>query len=82
MRVLHVIAGAKRGGAESFMADAVTALAQAGVAQHVVTRAQNADQLAQFAQAGVPVSIATSAGSGPALPVGQLRVRSRPSSRT
>ncbi len=59
MRVLHVIAGAQHGGAESIMADAVIALADAGVAQHVVTRSHSTDRLAQFAQAGVPVSIAT-----------------------
>ena len=59
MRVLHVIAGARDGGAESIMADAVIALAEAGVAQHVVTRAHNQDRLAQFAAASVPVSLAS-----------------------
>jgi hypothetical protein len=58
MRVLHVIAGAKEGGAESIMADAVLALAEAGVAQHIVTRGHNAGRLEGFAKAGVPVSIA------------------------
>lgn len=58
MRVLHVIAGAKDGGAESIMADAVMALAEAGVPQHIVTRGHNADRLAQFGGAGVPVTIA------------------------
>jgi glycosyltransferase involved in cell wall biosynthesis len=58
MRILHVIAGAKDGGAESIMADAVIALAEAGVAQHVVTRAHSAHRLAQFEKAGVPVSLA------------------------
>jgi len=41
MRVLHVIAGAKEGGAESIMLDAALALAEAGVLQHVVTRDHN-----------------------------------------
>ena len=59
MRVLHVMAGAKFGGAESIMVDAVTALAQAGFAQHVVTRAHNPDRLAKIAEAGVPYSIAS-----------------------
>jgi glycosyltransferase involved in cell wall biosynthesis len=59
MRVLHVIAGAKEGGAESIMADAVIALADAGVPQHVVTRGHNRDRLALFARARVPVSIAS-----------------------
>src|SRR5947207_3220950 len=56
MRVLHIIAGAKEGGAESIMLDAVLALAEAGVAQHVVTRDHNAERLAALRHAGVPVS--------------------------
>lgn len=59
MRVLQVMAGGKDGGAESIMADAVIALSEAGVAQHVVTRGHNSDRLAQFAKVGVPVSIAS-----------------------
>lgn len=38
MRVLHVYAGARYGGAETFATDLVTALAAAGVEQAVVTR--------------------------------------------
>ncbi len=38
MKVLHVIAGAGRGGAETFCLDAITALHEAGVAQHAVCR--------------------------------------------
>jgi hypothetical protein len=33
MRVLHVMAGAKEGGAENIMFESVLALAQAGIAQ-------------------------------------------------
>lgn len=58
MRVMHVIAGAKDGGAESIMLDAALALAEAGVAQHVVTRDHNQDRLAALTKAGVPIGIA------------------------
>lgn len=58
MRVLHVIAGAKEGGAESIMLDAALALAEAGVAQHVVTRDHNQARLDALAKANVPVTIA------------------------
>lgn len=58
MRVLHVIAGAKDGGAEQIMLDAVGALAEAGVAQHVVTRGHNNARLDALARARVPFTIA------------------------
>ena len=38
MRILHVIAGAATGGAETFSQDAIRALAQRGVSQHVIGR--------------------------------------------
>src|SRR5512147_2386119 len=57
MRVLHVIAGAKGGGAESIMLDAVAALAEAGVSQHVITRGGKA-RLAALEAAGVSYEIA------------------------
>ena len=38
MRVLHVIAGAATGGAETFSQDAIRAMAQRGVSQHVIGR--------------------------------------------
>ena len=38
MRVLHVIAGAPTGGAETFSQDAIRALAERGVVQHVIGR--------------------------------------------
>jgi hypothetical protein len=58
MRVLHVIAGAKDGGAESIMLDSVLALAEAGVEQRVVTRAHNAERVEAIRAAGVPVRLA------------------------
>ena len=38
MRVLHVIAGAEIGGAETFAQDAITSLHAQGVAQHMQQR--------------------------------------------
>lgn len=58
MRVLHVIAGAKDGGAESIMLDSVLALAEAGVTQRVVTRGHNQDRIEQIRDAGVPIDLA------------------------
>lgn len=54
MRVLHVMAGADAGGAETMMLDGVLALAEAGVGQHVVTRGE-ATRIAAIRAAGVPV---------------------------
>lgn len=58
MRILHIMAGAQAGGAETMMLDGVVALAEAGVAQHVVTRDNDPVRLAALNAAGVPVSIA------------------------
>ena len=55
MRVVHVIAGAEIGGAETFAVDAITALAECGIDQHVICRPFEA-QLARYAQAGVGVT--------------------------
>ena len=59
MRILHVIAGAKEGGAESIMVDSVQALAEAGLAQHVVSRGHNPARLAAFEAAEVPYTVAS-----------------------
>lgn len=59
MRILHVIAGAKEGGAESIMMDAALALAEAGIEQHVVTREHNESRLQALHEAGVPYTIAS-----------------------
>ena len=58
MRVLHIIAGAKEGGAEHHMLENVLALAEASLAQHVVTRGHAPDRLAKLAAAGVSTSLA------------------------
>jgi glycosyltransferase involved in cell wall biosynthesis len=42
MRLMHVIAGAEAGGAETFFADAASALGRAGIEQIVVTRPNEA----------------------------------------
>jgi glycosyltransferase involved in cell wall biosynthesis len=58
MRVLHVMAGAKDGGAETMMLDGVLALAEAGVTQRVVTRGDNPDRIDALAGADVAVDLA------------------------
>jgi glycosyltransferase involved in cell wall biosynthesis len=58
MRVLHVMAGAREGGAENIMLEGVMALADAGLAQAVVTRPDNAFRLSRFRERGIPVETA------------------------
>jgi glycosyltransferase involved in cell wall biosynthesis len=55
MRILHVIAGAEIGGAETFAVDAIVALAERGIAQHVICR-PFATPLRRYAEAGVGVT--------------------------
>ncbi len=52
MRIFHVIAGAEQGGAETFFTDAVRALHDAGIQQHVVLR-PNADRTGFLKKIGV-----------------------------
>jgi len=59
MRVMHVMAGAEEGGAENIMLESVLALAEAGYAQHVVTRPDNAFRLGKFAAAGIGTDTAS-----------------------
>jgi glycosyltransferase involved in cell wall biosynthesis len=59
MRVLHVMAGAREGGAENIMLEGVMALADAGVAQAVVTRADNEFRLKAFREKGIRVATAS-----------------------
>ena len=59
MRVLHVMAGAKEGGAENIMLEGVMALADAGVAQAVVTRTDNEFRLKAFRDKGIRVETAS-----------------------
>ncbi len=59
MRLMHVMAGAPEGGAENIMLESVLALAEAGVAQAVVTRPDNAFRLKKFRDAGIEVATAS-----------------------
>lgn len=59
MRILHVMAGAKEGGAETMMVDAALALAQAGVEQAAVVRPDSAVRLERLQGAGVRVRTAS-----------------------
>lgn len=59
MRVLHVMAGAKEGGAENIMMESVLALAHAGVPQAVVTRGENRYRLNRIRDAGVETATAS-----------------------
>src|SRR5690348_1789984 len=53
MRVLHVVAGAATGGAETFSLDAITALAERSIEQKVLCRPHR-QTLARLAEASVP----------------------------
>lgn len=55
MRVLQVMAGAEKGGAETAFVDMCVALAARGVTQHVVTRA-NDTRVARLRAAGIDVT--------------------------
>jgi len=59
MRVLHVMAGAKEGGAENIMLESVLALADAGVSQAVVTRPDNEFRIRSFRDKGIRVETAS-----------------------
>ncbi len=59
MRVMHVMAGADEGGAENIMLESVLALAEAGFAQHVVTRPGNTFRTGKFSEAGIGVDTAS-----------------------
>jgi hypothetical protein len=58
MKVLHVMAGADAGGAETMMLDGVLALADAGVEQRVLTRGEK-NRIDAIRAAGVPVDEAS-----------------------
>ena len=59
MRILHLMAGAREGGAENIMLESVLALAEAGVPQAVVTRPDNEFRIAKMRAAGVEVATAS-----------------------
>ena len=54
MRILHVVAGAPTGGAETFSQDAILGLAERGVEQQVICR-PHPIPVQRFGQAGIPV---------------------------
>lgn len=55
MKLLHVIAGAEVGGAETFSQDAILALHEQGIEQHVIARPWPA-ALARYGAVGIPVT--------------------------
>jgi glycosyltransferase involved in cell wall biosynthesis len=61
LRVVHMMAGAKVGGAEAFFMRLVGALAERGLTQHVITR-DYPDLMAFFDDKGVPVTKAAFRG--------------------
>lgn len=54
MRILHVVAGASTGGAETFSQDAILGLAERGIEQQVICR-PHPIPLDRFSKAGIPV---------------------------
>lgn len=56
IKVLHIVAGAGKGGAETFCLDAIKALDDAGVAQHVICRPHD-HYLDTFRQRNIPFSL-------------------------
>ncbi|MBP9868293.1 MAG: glycosyltransferase [Alphaproteobacteria bacterium] len=52
-KVLHVVAGSGKGGAETFCLDAIKALHDAGIKQHIICRA-HPHYLAAFRERGIP----------------------------
>ena len=56
MRIMHVMAGAKEGGAENIMLESVLALGEAGLEQFVVTRPDNTFRIESFQKAGIGVA--------------------------
>lgn len=58
MRILHVMAGAREGGAENIMLESVLALAGAGLTQAVLTRPDNRFRLQRFQETGIETATA------------------------
>ena len=56
MKLMHVMAGAGAGGAENIFLEDVIALADAGIGQFVVTRANNPFRLEQLRARNIPVA--------------------------
>ncbi len=56
---MQVMAGARTGGAETFFGDAIMALHEAGVRQHIVTRPDNDHRTNMIRGLGIPVDTAS-----------------------
>ncbi len=56
MRILHVVAGSAQGGAETYCLDAIKALHERGVEQHVICR-PHSNYLSAFKQLGISYSV-------------------------
>ena len=52
MKILHVMAGAPEGGAETFFLEGALALADGDISQHVLTRPNNDFRLSEFGGKG------------------------------
>ena len=65
MRIMHVMAGAREGGAENIMLESVLALGEAGLTQHVVTRPDNQFRVQKFRESGIGVDVASFNNSWP-----------------
>ena len=56
MKILHVMAGAPEGGAETFFLEGTLALADGGARQHVLTRPNNDFRLSELGKTARPGS--------------------------
>lgn len=56
MKILHLMAGAPEGGAETFFLEGALALADGGASQHVLTRPNNDFRLAELGKKGIGVT--------------------------
>lgn len=55
MKVLHVMAGANVGGAETFFIDAIKAINEEGISQRVVTRSNNDNKISTINKLKIPL---------------------------
>ena len=58
-KIMHVMAGAKTGGAETFFVDAIESLDEIGFKQYAITRSDNDYRLEKIRKLGVPVETAS-----------------------
>lgn len=59
MRVLHAMAGGAFGGAETFFVDAIKAIHEENIEQHVITRNNNAQKIKEIERLNIPLDIAS-----------------------